>query len=264
MKISNVEGCQQSQSRDEVEELSSQYVTQQVLDGGNCMFDALVRGLNSSLFDRPEDDVEVVARAQQLRIQAAELLLHETLYRRDFMQSLQALPSWDTTVHMWLAARNVSSRTSFTDHNDEEFKAWIKNWWANPPMQQGKLIGGVELYGDRLILKILGKALGKKIQVLTGASMCDGDPVGDMESNTLLYVQQTGQHYNAVLKKGDADKLMEKMNMQITRSDAEAAIQHIQVLDGQITDTSILLMMACQYLVETKYPSIEECPDFFE
>mmetsp|Transcript_84003 Transcript_84003/g.166835 ORF Transcript_84003/g.166835 Transcript_84003/m.166835 type:complete len:339 (-) Transcript_84003:161-1177(-) len=209
MGLASVDGCQDNEQD---EDMSDHYVTHDVFDGGNCMFDALARGLNSSLFDKPVDDMEVADRAKQMRIQAAELVLNEEAYRRDFLQSLKALPSWAYTVQTWLSARNVTDRQNFTDHNDEEFKTWIEHRWAKPPMHDGKLQGGVELYGDRLILKILGRAPGKKIQVLTDKFISDGAPVGDDMSDGLLFVRHIGQHYEAVREKGDADQLIANMH----------------------------------------------------
>jgi len=263
MGMTCVETCKhQETSLDSFVDPSNQYVTHEVFDGGNCMFDALARDLSSQLFDKPEEDEEVAAKAQELRIQAANLLLNETEYRRDFLQSLRAVYNWGDTVQKWLKGRNVTDRQSFTDHNDEELKAWIELVWADPPMQDGKLQGGVELYGDRLILKILGKALGVKIQVLSADFMGDGGPVGDMSSDAgLLYVRQVGQHYEAVRAKDDADDLMAKMGYSITLAQAKMAMEHVKQEMGAAAEPFILLGMACQYLVENQTTEEVDCFD---
>jgi len=264
MGLVSVDGCEQHEQGEE-ENLSTLYVTHPVLDGGNCMFDALVRGLESSLFDNPVDCMEVALKAQKLRIQAANLLLDDDTYRRDFLQSLKAVHDWEHTMKAWLLSRNVTDRQSFTDHNDEEFKAWIQNIWANPPILNGKLQGGVELYGDRLILKILGNALGTKVQVLDTNFKCDETSVGDAESDTTIYVRHSGQHYEAVREKVVADQLVAKMQHMISVLQAETAIETTKVmLGGSEVDVelSILLSSACNYLFQNEL--IQATEDFTE
>jgi len=254
--MDDVDGCQSQEGTSEAVE-DCPYVTQSVLDGGNCMFDALARDLDPNLFQRPEDCVEVAAKAQEYRIQAAQLILNDNDHRLQFLQSLQSLNSWPGTMQNWLSRRNVTDRQSYTDHNDGEFKAWIHRVWANPPKQNGKLVGGVELYGDRFILKILAAALGKKVQVLMGNSFQpDGNPVG-AESGTLLYMQQTGQHYTAVRKKDEADHLIAKMGGQVSLLVATSAINTMKLvmeIQGTLGPDSLelpnLLMMACEQVVQ--------------